>query len=133
MNNESEEDQTSWRILAYLVDNPNAQDTLEGIVEWWMLQQKIKHSIAPVRKVVEDLTHNGVSAGKQSPRDHQMIPGESRKVSGNLVAPRKRPGIESLSIRRAVIGVLRLIRTSGKHTIPLGCRFSVGPLRRPED
>jgi hypothetical protein len=29
-------------ILAYLVDNPDAGDTFEGIVEWWLLHQRIK-------------------------------------------------------------------------------------------
>ena len=45
----------SHQILAYLMDNPNAQDTLEGIVEWWMLHQDIKQNIVIVRKAVNDL------------------------------------------------------------------------------
>ena len=28
-------------ILAYLSDNPDAGDTFEGIVEWWLLNQRI--------------------------------------------------------------------------------------------
>jgi hypothetical protein len=45
----------SHKILAYLIDNPMARDTLEGIVEWWMLQQNIKHNIAMVRKALDEL------------------------------------------------------------------------------
>ena len=29
-------------ILACLIDHPNARDTLDGIVEWWLLEQQIK-------------------------------------------------------------------------------------------
>ncbi len=45
----------SHQILGYLMDNPMAQDTLEGIVEWWMLQQDIKHNIAMVRSALDEL------------------------------------------------------------------------------
>jgi hypothetical protein len=42
-------------LLAYLVGNPRARDTLEGIVEWWLLEQKIKHNTAEVSDVLDDL------------------------------------------------------------------------------
>jgi hypothetical protein len=51
--------ETSHRILAYLMDNPEAQDTFKGIVDWWMLQQDIKRNIALVKKVVDRLIHKG--------------------------------------------------------------------------
>ena len=37
------------------MDNPMAQDTLEGIAEWWLLQQDIKHNIAMVRRALDEL------------------------------------------------------------------------------
>jgi hypothetical protein len=42
-------------VLSYLVSNPVAGDTLEGIVEWWLLEQKIKHNITEVRDVLDEL------------------------------------------------------------------------------
>jgi hypothetical protein len=51
--------ETSHRILAYLMDNPNAQDTLKGIVDWWMLQQDIKRNITLIRKVIDRLIRKG--------------------------------------------------------------------------
>lgn len=42
-------------ILAYLVANPNAQDTLAGIVEWWLLEQRIKTGTATVEAALAEL------------------------------------------------------------------------------
>ena len=42
-------------VLAYLVDHRDAQDTLEGIVEWWLVEQKIKQQTAAVREVLTTL------------------------------------------------------------------------------
>jgi hypothetical protein len=36
-------------ILAYLAVNPTAQDTLEGIVEWWLLERKIEQAAEAVK------------------------------------------------------------------------------------
>jgi hypothetical protein len=35
----NETQEVSQRILAYLMDNPDAQHTLKGIADWWLLQQ----------------------------------------------------------------------------------------------
>jgi len=42
-------------ILTYLVDHPDAQDTLEGIVEWWLLERKIKSETIRVKEVLAEL------------------------------------------------------------------------------
>lgn len=42
-------------ILQYLVDHPNAQDTLEGIVGWWLLGRTIKHRTALVKEALDEL------------------------------------------------------------------------------
>jgi hypothetical protein len=39
-------------ILAYLAGHPDAQDTLDGIVEWWLLEQKIGQQIARVKEAL---------------------------------------------------------------------------------
>ncbi len=54
-----ETQETAYKILEYLMDNPDAQDTLEGIVDWWLLQQDIKRNVALVRMTVEELTYKG--------------------------------------------------------------------------
>jgi hypothetical protein len=47
-------------ILAYLVNHPEAHDTLEGITEWWLLEQRIRHAVAEVDKVLQDLVDHGL-------------------------------------------------------------------------
>jgi hypothetical protein len=42
-------------LLAYLVDHPDVQDTVEGIVEWWLVEQRIKQQTATVEEALADL------------------------------------------------------------------------------
>jgi hypothetical protein len=42
-------------ILAYLVDHPDAQDTFEGIIQWWLPEQEIKFQIEKVKEALEEL------------------------------------------------------------------------------
>ena len=42
-------------ILGYLAQHPAAQDTLEGIVEWWVLEQTIKQASSDVKAVLIEL------------------------------------------------------------------------------
>jgi hypothetical protein len=47
-------------ILAYLYDNPEAGDTFDGIVEWWLLDQKIKFETRNVSEAVARLVGEGL-------------------------------------------------------------------------
>ena len=47
-------------ILAYLVDHPKAQDTFEGIVEWWLLERKIMYETARVKEALSGLVARGL-------------------------------------------------------------------------
>jgi hypothetical protein len=47
-------------ILAYLVDHPKAQDTFEGIVEWWLLERKIKFETDRVKEALFELVVKGL-------------------------------------------------------------------------
>lgn len=52
--------EVAGEILAYLSDNPESQDTLEGIVEWWLLEQKIKNQTAEVKEALSELLNKGL-------------------------------------------------------------------------
>ena len=47
-------------ILAYLAEHPQAQDSLEGIVEWWLLEQHIKQTTTQVNAALEQLVDEGL-------------------------------------------------------------------------
>ncbi len=44
------------QVLTYLSEHSGAQDTLEGIVEWWLLEQRIRQQAAEVSEVLDELT-----------------------------------------------------------------------------
>ena len=46
---------TAYDILAYLARNPDASDTLEGITEWWLLDQHIERHMAAVEGALAEL------------------------------------------------------------------------------
>jgi plasmid stabilization system protein ParE len=48
------------QILAYLHANPDAQDTLEGIIEWWLLDQNIKRQSERVKQALAQLIERGL-------------------------------------------------------------------------
>ena len=43
------------QIVDYLAANPAAQDTLRGIVEWWLLKQEIAQTTAEVEAALAEL------------------------------------------------------------------------------
>ena len=55
----TEKSHITCEILAYLAEHPDAQDTVEGIAEWWLLEQKIKHTTTEVKKSLSELVDKG--------------------------------------------------------------------------
>ena len=48
------------RILEYLADNPDANDTSEGITEWWLLEREIRDRQAEVERALSELVAEGL-------------------------------------------------------------------------
>jgi predicted transcriptional regulator len=42
-------------VLTYMVEHKEAQDTLEGIVEWWLMEQEIQHQLADIQNLLNEL------------------------------------------------------------------------------
>jgi hypothetical protein len=53
------------QILAYLVEHPQAQDTLEGITEWWLLEQRIRYAITDVDRALGNLLADDLVVARQ--------------------------------------------------------------------
>lgn len=47
-------------ILAYLVSHPEASDTIDGIVQWWFLEQAIKIHMSMLQEILEELVLQGL-------------------------------------------------------------------------
>jgi hypothetical protein len=47
------EDAVGQKILDYLKHNPSAEDTLEGIAQWWLLEQQIRIERARVKAALK--------------------------------------------------------------------------------
>ena len=63
----NDESKIGNEILAYLVDHPKAQDTLEGIVEWWLLERKIEFVTASVKEALSELVAKELILEKKGP------------------------------------------------------------------
>jgi len=51
----SKEEKLRREILDYLSRHPRAKDSIEGIVEWWLLEQRIVDTKREVEKVLTQL------------------------------------------------------------------------------
>jgi hypothetical protein len=63
----TDKSQIGNEILAYLLDHPKAQDTLEGIVEWWLLERQIQFQTARVKEALSELVAKGFIFEKKGP------------------------------------------------------------------
>lgn len=80
--------EVSHKILAYLLRNPDAKDTLEGIVNWWLLQQDIQRNVVLVKKTVERLIAKGfilAGNGNDSKTYYYLNPVQIPVISALLV------------------------------------------------
>ena len=62
-------------ILTYLAEHPDSNDTLEGIVQWWLLERRIEQQIVVVKEALAELVAKGLvleNEGKDS-RVHYRI------------------------------------------------------------
>ena len=61
-----------YDILKYLVRHPQAQDTVEGIVEWWLLEQRIVDAMGKVKSALAELTEKTL-VNKHQNRDGRVF------------------------------------------------------------
>jgi hypothetical protein len=70
--NREQERQVHDYILAYLCNNPDAGDTFDGIVEWWLLHQRIKFETQNIAEAVRRLVAEGLIVEHREP-DSRII------------------------------------------------------------
>ena len=59
--------QIAREILTYLEKHPDAEDTLDGIMQSWLINQGDKYKPAIVREVVKDLVLEGTILESKTP------------------------------------------------------------------
>ncbi len=47
-------------VLGYLAEHPQAMDSVEGIAEWWIMQQQIRVNVNTLSRVLQRLVNRGL-------------------------------------------------------------------------
>ncbi len=58
--------QVANEILTYLAENPRAEDSLDGIIQWWLTDHKILYQTNLVKEVVNDLVNRGILIAREN-------------------------------------------------------------------
>ena len=80
-------------ILEYLLEHPAAQDTLAGIAEWWLPEEKTKTRLVVVKDALDQLAAEGLvleRRGKDS-QTHYRINGQRLRQIEKLAGRAKPP------------------------------------------
>jgi hypothetical protein len=56
----NEKSEMTAKIVTYLERRPDSQDTLEGIMRWWLLEMEIEYQTALVKEVLNELVEMGL-------------------------------------------------------------------------
>ena len=54
------EDSIRRDILGYLAHNPQAEDTVDGIASWWLLEEEFLRTKEMVKRVADELVTEGL-------------------------------------------------------------------------
>jgi hypothetical protein len=79
-----EKEEIARSILGYLVRNPDAQDTLPGIIEWWLLDHHIRTRTAEVKEVIDQLVADRLilkRRGTDSQTHYRINPRQHSRVA----------------------------------------------------
>ena len=117
-------------ILAYLAENPRAEDTVEGIAEWWLLHQTIKYRSADIEAALADLVAEGLLLEHKSGESRSRYRLNEHRLWDILQLLNKSSGSSVDSGSKEALLALRLSNQS-RHlvTIPLnsGETIHLGP------
>ena len=90
-----EKEEIARAILEYLARNPMAQDTLPGIIEWWLLDHQIRMRTAEIKRVVDDLVAEKLilkRRGSDLQHHYRINPRRQRRIAA-LIEERANSGI----------------------------------------
>ena len=79
----TDKSQIAQDILRYLVKHPRAEDTLEGIYEWWLLEEDIARRTTEVNEALAELVGEGLVIEGKGSRPHYRM---NRRRYGQILA-----------------------------------------------
>lgn len=77
----------SFEILGYLIEHPDAQDTADGIAQWWILERCVKSQAPLVNEAIDYLVERGLIVrrkAKDSKIHYRINRRKAREVSALL-------------------------------------------------
>lgn len=83
----TEKSHISRSVLAYISAHRDAQDTLEGIVEWWLVEREIYQQMATVKKALDELVAQGLlleRRGLDARTIYRVNPEKAEEISALL-------------------------------------------------
>jgi hypothetical protein len=73
----------SLEILDYLVEHPGAQDTADGIAQWWILERCVKRHAPVVDQAIELLVEKGLIIARKA-KDSKIHYRINRRKAGEI-------------------------------------------------
>ncbi len=73
-------EQIGYDILAYMAEHPDAQDTAEGIIEWWLADRAVKPNLALVEEALAELTALGLVVARRGEDEQAHYKVNRRKL-----------------------------------------------------
>ncbi len=70
-------------IRAYLSSHPNAADTLEGIVRWWLARKRFEEAWQTVQAALEQLVREGVLEMRVTPGGAEVYAAGRKRQNRN--------------------------------------------------
>lgn len=52
--------QIASEVLLYLLEHPDAQDTLQGVTDWWLMERRIREQRELVKAALGELVAEGL-------------------------------------------------------------------------
>jgi hypothetical protein len=73
--------QIGYDILAYVAEHPDAQDTTEGIIEWWLSERPAEPNAARVEEALAELVALGLVLERRSEGARTYYKANRRRLS----------------------------------------------------
>jgi hypothetical protein len=86
------------QVLRYLLEHPEAQDTVGGIAEWWLLERRVADAVMNVEAALDDLVAREflvATERKDGSVHYRLNRAMEREIRGHLRNARAAKGLNS--------------------------------------